>query len=193
MLSSQFSFDLSQLPEESTSSGVNWLCHPTAMQSYLSLLGLSQKDATLEASCGALQNLTASKDLVSNQIPEIEAEGSICLLSLVFTQGSSAMSQILVHKLGALAHISPLLKFPNSTLQKSAMALLGNMSRSSGLQTTMGKEGTFDILELVVCRYKSCNYSYADLVVCSQRSRSSLISPACSPRAPGKWETPMKP
>lgn len=37
------------------------------MQTYLSLLGLSQKDATLEASCGALQNLTASKGLVSTK------------------------------------------------------------------------------------------------------------------------------
>lgn len=35
------------------------------MLSYLNLLGSSQKDATLEASCGALQNLTASKDPVS--------------------------------------------------------------------------------------------------------------------------------
>lgn len=47
------------------------------MQSYLSLLGLSQKDATLEASCGALQNLTASKDPVSrNEIAEAEGKGS---------------------------------------------------------------------------------------------------------------------
>lgn len=63
------------------------------MQSYLSLLGLSQKDATLEASCGVLQNLTASKDVVSsNNITEIEEkkEKFICshrLLSLIFTKG----------------------------------------------------------------------------------------------------------
>lgn len=65
LIFSQFSFDLTQMPEESTSSGVNWLCHTTAMRSYLSLLDSSKKDATLEASCGALQNLTASKDPVS--------------------------------------------------------------------------------------------------------------------------------
>lgn len=35
------------------------------MQTYLSLLGMSQKDSTLEAACGALQNLTAGKGLVS--------------------------------------------------------------------------------------------------------------------------------
>lgn len=66
MLSSQFSFDETRgMLSEKTPSGVNWLCHPTAMQTYLSLLGQSQKDATLEACCGALQNLTAGKGLVS--------------------------------------------------------------------------------------------------------------------------------
>ncbi|TNM87047.1 hypothetical protein fugu_007277 [Takifugu bimaculatus] len=122
----EFSFDLTQMPEESTSSGVNWLCHPTAMQSYLSLLSLSQKDATLEASCGVLQNLTASKDV-----------------------GSSAMSQILVQKLGALAHISPLLKSPNPSLQKNAVSLLGNMARTSCLQTTMAKQVLPDLTSLL--------------------------------------------
>lgn len=48
-------------------SGQKWLCHPKAMQTYLSLLGSSQKDSTLEACCGALQNLTASKGPVSEK------------------------------------------------------------------------------------------------------------------------------
>lgn len=53
------------------------------MHSYLSLLGLSQKDATLEASCGVLQNLTASKDAVSsNNITLIEGKGCVLLFSL---------------------------------------------------------------------------------------------------------------
>lgn len=61
----QFTFDASQgTLDNSAPSGVKWLCHPSAMQTYLSLLSTSQKDATLEASCGALQNLTASKGLV---------------------------------------------------------------------------------------------------------------------------------
>lgn len=50
------------------------------------------------------------------------------------------MSQILVQKLGALAHMSSLLKSPNRSLQKTAMSLVGNMSRSSNLQTSMGKK-----------------------------------------------------
>lgn len=46
-------------------SGVKWLSDPKIMQTYLSLLGSAQKDGTLEACCGALQNLTASGNLVS--------------------------------------------------------------------------------------------------------------------------------
>lgn len=61
ILSSQFAFDIAQMPEDNEPSGASWLCHPNAMQTYLNLLGLSQKDGTLEASCGALQNLTASQ------------------------------------------------------------------------------------------------------------------------------------
>lgn len=55
------------MPEDSAASGVNWLSHPKAMQLYLSLLGSAQNEATLEACCGALQNLTASKDIVSTK------------------------------------------------------------------------------------------------------------------------------
>ncbi|CAJ1085125.1 LOW QUALITY PROTEIN: plakophilin-1-like [Xyrichtys novacula] len=114
----EFAFDVARgLPEDPNPTGVKWLCHPKAMQTYLSLLGSSQKDATLEACCGALQNLTASKGV-----------------------GSSVMSQILVQKLGALMHMSPLLSSPNRSLQKTALSLLGNMSRTSSLQNTMAKQ-----------------------------------------------------
>ncbi|XP_068186501.1 plakophilin-1 [Antennarius striatus] len=114
----EFSFDMSRgMLDDSSPSGVNWLSHPKTMQTYLSLLSSSQKDSTLEASCGALQNLTASKGL-----------------------GAAAMSQILVQKLGALSHLYPLLKSPNKNLQKTAMSLLSNMSRTSSLQTSMAKQ-----------------------------------------------------
>ncbi|XP_029291387.1 plakophilin-1 [Cottoperca gobio] len=113
-----FSFDAVRgMPEVSAPSGVNWLCHPKAMQTYMSLMGSSQKDATLEACCGALQNLTAIKG-----------------------PGSSAMSQLMVQKMGGLQHMSRLLKSPNPSLQKTAMSLLGNMSRTSSLQTSMAKQ-----------------------------------------------------
>ncbi|KAF3860492.1 hypothetical protein F7725_000747 [Dissostichus mawsoni] len=114
------------MPEECTPTGVNWLCHPKAMQTYMSLLGSSQKDATLEACCGALQNLTALKGA-----------------------GSSSMSQLMVQKLGALMHLPPLLKSPNPGLQKTAMSLLGNMSRTSSLQTSMAKQILPEITSLL--------------------------------------------
>lgn len=115
----QFSFDETRLIIDKTPTGLSWLFHPTAMQTYLSLLGMSQKDGTLEAACGALQNLTAGKGL-----------------------GSSAMSQIMVQKLGALPHLSPLLTSPNPSLQKTAVSLLGNIARSSSssVQSSMAKE-----------------------------------------------------
>lgn len=113
----QHLINMNQTLEDSTPSGQNWLCHPKAMQTYLSLLGSSQKDSTLEACCGALQNLTASKGL-----------------------GSSIMSQILVQKLGALLHLPPMFKSQNPSLQKTAMSLLNNMSRAGGVQTTMAKQ-----------------------------------------------------
>lgn len=46
-------------------SGVKWLSHPKALATYVALLGSSQKDPTLEACAGALQNLTASKKMAS--------------------------------------------------------------------------------------------------------------------------------
>ncbi|XP_034065063.1 plakophilin-1 [Gymnodraco acuticeps] len=114
------------MPEESNPTGVNWLCHPKAMQTYMSLLGSSQKDATLVACCGALQNLTALKGA-----------------------GSSSMSQLMVQKLGALMYLRPLLKSSNPGLQKTAMSLLGNMSRTSSLQTSMAKQILPDITSLL--------------------------------------------
>lgn len=105
------------LPEDGPASGVDLLCHPKAMQTYLSLLSTSKKEKTLEACCGALQNLTAGKE-----------------------RGANAMSHILVQKMGALMHIPPLLKSGNFTLQKAAVALLGNMSRTSSVQSTMAKQ-----------------------------------------------------
>lgn len=92
MLSSQFSFDVTRgMPEDSAPSGVNWLCHPTAMQTYLSLLGLSKKDATLEASCGALQNLTASKGLVSTKKIIVRLTICVCysrIISLILEKSN---------------------------------------------------------------------------------------------------------
>ncbi|XP_067448417.1 plakophilin-1 [Thunnus thynnus] len=150
----EFSFDAVQrMPEDSAPSGVKWLCHPKAMQTYLSLLGSSQKDATLEACCGALQNLTASKGL-----------------------GSSAMSQILVQKLGALLHMPPLLKSPNRSLQKTAMSLLGNMSRTSSLQTSMAKQILPELTGLLSSGPREMGNSDETIATACSTARSLMLS-----------------
>lgn len=114
----EFPFDVSRgMLEDCAPSGVSWLCHPRALSAYMSLLGSSQKDTTLEACSGALQNLTASKKV-----------------------GSQVVSQVLVHKLDALFTLAVLMKSTNPTLQKNVMCLLSNMSQTSSLQTTMAKQ-----------------------------------------------------
>lgn len=50
--------------EQKEPKGVDWLYNQKSLQLYLSLLRFSQNEATLEACCGALQNLTASKSSV---------------------------------------------------------------------------------------------------------------------------------
>ncbi|XP_016098416.1 plakophilin-1 [Sinocyclocheilus grahami] len=97
--------------------GVDWLYNQKSLQMYLSLLGLSQNEGTLEACCGALQNLTASKSYLSTLI-----------------------SQSIIQKPHGLSDISHLLISGNPGLQKTAMSLVGNMSRVSSLQGIMAKE-----------------------------------------------------
>ncbi|CAL8325796.1 unnamed protein product [Merluccius merluccius] len=120
-------FDMNKsMKDDSVPSGVNWLCHPKTMQTYMTLLGTSQKDSTREACCGALQNLTAHSG-----------------------PGASAISQILVQKMSALLTITPLLRSPNQTLQKTAMSLMGNMARSSSLKSSIAKEVLPDLASIL--------------------------------------------
>uniref|UniRef100_UPI0037E8CDFC plakophilin-1 n=1 Tax=Semicossyphus pulcher TaxID=241346 RepID=UPI0037E8CDFC len=154
----EFSFDVARgMLEDSTPSGVKWLCHPKAMQTYLSLLSSSKKDATLEACCGALQNLTASNGL-----------------------GSSAMSQILVQKLGAMMHMSSLLKSPNRNLQKTALSLLGNMSRTSSLQSSMAKQILPEITSLITSPRERGNSDETIATACSTARNLMMADPEVS-------------
>ena len=61
------------------------------------------------------------------------------------------MSQTLVQKLGALGYVSPLIQSPNPSLQKSAMSLVGNLSRTTSLQSTMGKVSAWKIEYFSIC------------------------------------------
>ncbi|XP_016413459.1 plakophilin-1-like [Sinocyclocheilus rhinocerous] len=103
--------------EDNNPKGAGWLFHSKALQMFLNLLSSSEKDATLEASCGALQNLTATDGLVSN-----------------------VLSHTIVQKLNGLKYISPLLQSANPALQNSAVALLGNLSRSTRTNKTMARQ-----------------------------------------------------
>ncbi|XP_043098001.1 plakophilin-1 isoform X1 [Puntigrus tetrazona] len=103
--------------EDNNPKGSGWLFHSKALQMYLNLLSSSERDATLEASCGALQNLTATDGIVSN-----------------------VLSHTIVQKLNGLKYISPLLQSANPALQNSAVALLGNLSRSTRTNKTMARQ-----------------------------------------------------
>ncbi|TRY89639.1 hypothetical protein DNTS_021525 [Danionella cerebrum] len=114
-LQQESGFDFPVL-EESSPKGASWLFHSRALQSYLSLLSLSEREATQEACCGALQNLTASTGTVSN-----------------------VLSHTIVQKLSGLKCITPLLESANPALQKSAVALIGNLSRSTRTKNLMAR------------------------------------------------------
>ncbi|KAM6976891.1 plakophilin-1 [Aplochiton taeniatus] len=141
------------LAEEGPPSGASWLCHSKAMTAYLSLLASSQKDATLEACCGALQNLTANKGPVSN-----------------------AMGQMMVQKLGGLVNISHLLKAPNPSLQKAAMSLLGNLSRTTSLQGTMARQLLPDLSSLLSSGTREMGNSDDTMATACHTARSLLVA-----------------
>ncbi|XP_030700234.1 plakophilin-1 [Globicephala melas] len=106
------------LPEEEPNpKGSSWLYHSNAIRTYLNLMGKSKKDATLEACAGALQNLTASKGLMS-----------------------SGMSQLIGLKEKGLPHIAKLLQSGNSDVVRSGASLLSNMSRHPALHRAMGNQ-----------------------------------------------------
>nr|XP_020759413.1 plakophilin-1 [Odocoileus virginianus texanus] len=106
------------LPEEEPNpKGSSWLYHSDAIRTYLNLMGKSKKDATLEACAGALQNLTASKGLMS-----------------------SGMSQLIGLKEKGLPHIARLLQSGNSDVVRSGASLLSNMSRHPALHRVMGTQ-----------------------------------------------------
>ncbi|XP_016141324.1 plakophilin-1-like [Sinocyclocheilus grahami] len=75
--------------EDNNPKGAGWLFHSKALQMYLNLLSSSERDATLEASCGALQNLTATDGLVRHQ--------SVCVSMHLFIGWMQRKSRILLY------------------------------------------------------------------------------------------------
>ncbi|XP_030076505.1 plakophilin-1 [Microcaecilia unicolor] len=119
-------FELPLPEEESNPKGANLLFHSSTIQMYLALLGLSKKDSTLEACAGALQNLTASKGLMSN-----------------------GMSQLIGVKEKGLPNIARLLQSGNSDVVKTGTSLLSNLSRHPALHRSMGTQVLPDVSRLL--------------------------------------------
>ncbi|XP_078276497.1 plakophilin-1-like [Rhinoraja longicauda] len=112
--------DLSNLyfsQEENNPKGVNNLFHSKAVKMYSTLLEKSKCDATLEASAGALQNLTAGNKV-----------------------SSYLMSSALVDKDRAIPQVAKLLLSTNPDVQKTAVSLLNNVSRHSNLQPQLASQ-----------------------------------------------------
>ncbi|KAM8975481.1 plakophilin-1 isoform 2-T2 [Pelodytes ibericus] len=119
-------FELPLPEEDANPKGANLLSHSSAIKTYLSLLGQSKKDSTLEACAGALQNLTASKGQMSN-----------------------GMSQIIGVKENGLPQISRLLQSGNADVVKTGTSLLSNMSRHPALHKSMGTQILPDVSRLL--------------------------------------------
>ncbi|KAF5896293.1 plakophilin-1, partial [Clarias magur] len=104
------------LLDDADSKGKSRLIHPKTLQSYLSLLNHSQNTKTQEACCGALHNLTAKKGIVSD-----------------------VLSTTMVQKYNGLQNVSQLLASPDQSLRNSVIALMGNLSRTPGLQRAIAR------------------------------------------------------
>lgn len=62
-------------------SGVKLLCQPSVIDNYLSLLENSKEEPIQEASCGALQNLTATSEVRTKMI--IAKFNVLCFVNLL--------------------------------------------------------------------------------------------------------------
>ncbi|XP_035008958.1 plakophilin-1 [Hippoglossus stenolepis] len=100
--------------EDPHPTGAGLLFHSKTLLSYLNLLDTSQRADTQEACCGALHNLTAHEGIVSK-----------------------VMGHTIVKKLNGLQVIAPLLKSDKANLQKSAVALVGNLTNNPGLHSAV--------------------------------------------------------
>lgn len=141
--------------EDNNPEGVGWLFHSKALQFYLNLLSSSERDATLEACCGTLQNLTANEGIVSN-----------------------FLSQTIVQKLNGMKFITPLLQSTNPALQNSAVALLGNLSKSSQTNKVMAPQSLPQLVGFLNSGLskKESSPEYDSAMATALRSANTLIN-----------------
>lgn len=138
--------------EEPHPSGAGWLIHSKTLQSYLTLLGSSQKEETQEACCGALQNLTAHDGIVS-----------------------SVMSQTIVSKLNGLQVLGPLLKSNKVNVQRNVVALVRNLTRSSNLHNALARRALPQLVEIITAGTKEGNESDDTLAMACQAANYLFI------------------
>ncbi|KAI3369847.1 hypothetical protein L3Q82_024656, partial [Scortum barcoo] len=138
--------------EDPQPSGAGWLIHSKNMENYLSLLATSQQEETQEAACGALQNLTTHEGIVS-----------------------SVMSQIIVRKLNGLKVISPLLRSDKVNLQRSTVALVGNLTKNPNLHSTIAHKALPGLLGILGAGTKGGNESDDTLAMVCQTANCLLM------------------
>ncbi|XP_044069459.1 plakophilin-1 [Siniperca chuatsi] len=138
--------------EDPQPNGAGWLIHSKTLQSYLSLLDSSQQEETQEACCGALQNLTAHEGIISG-----------------------VMSQIIVQKVNGLQIISPLLKSNKVNLQRSTVALVGNLTKNPNLHNAIARKALPELLGILSAGTKEGNESDDTLAMACQTSNCLLM------------------
>uniref|UniRef100_A0A8C4RLD2 Plakophilin 1 n=1 Tax=Erpetoichthys calabaricus TaxID=27687 RepID=A0A8C4RLD2_ERPCA len=114
------------VPEDKNPEGVEWLRNTKGLETYMSLIKNSRNEATIEACAGALQNITACKSTVSD-----------------------VMSDSLVHKVKGLPEFSRLLRSSNANIQKAAVSVLGNISRTPSVQKTICQQVLPDLSNMI--------------------------------------------
>ncbi|XP_037642664.1 plakophilin-1 isoform X2 [Sebastes umbrosus] len=138
--------------EDPQPNGAGQLIHSKTLQSYLTLLGTSQREETLEASCGALQNLTTHEGIVS-----------------------SVMSQTIVQKLNGLQVVTPLIKSNKVNIQRNAVALVGNLTNNPKLHNTIARKALPALLGILSAGTKEGNESDDTLAMACQTANCLLM------------------
>ncbi|KAM9813733.1 plakophilin-1-like [Neosynchiropus ocellatus] len=138
--------------EDPKPSGAGWLIHSKTVQNYLALLGSSQREETQEACCGAMHNLIARDGIVS-----------------------MAMSQIIVQKLKGMHTIGPLLRSNKVNLQRSTVALVGNLCKNPTLHGTLARKGLPELLAVISAGTSEGNESDDTLAMACQTSNALLL------------------
>ncbi|MEQ2279070.1 hypothetical protein AMECASPLE_005761 [Ameca splendens] len=132
--------------------GAGHLIHSKTLQDYLSLLCLSQREELQEACCGTLHNLTARDGVVS-----------------------SVISQIIVQKLNGMKFITPFLNSKKVNLQKTTLALVGNLIKNPNLHNVVGRKALPPLLGLLKEGTSGANESDDTLAIACQAASGLVL------------------